>query len=151
MTALGLKLTFLIYFLPPMAIPVMSFYDITIICSTFSMGKTTAHAQRKHHNLSALLPASPLKSPINTTAPKPHHLFLNLKFVPVTYIASFISFMRFLVLPSHYTEVFQCSSMTWGVKMVIYWGRGFHVFFKPLQKFFRILLCIVHCIPPCHI
>ena len=41
-TALRLKLAFLIYFPPPIAweITVTSFYDITIICSTFSMGKS---------------------------------------------------------------------------------------------------------------
>ena len=40
-TALRLELTFLIYFPPPIAwvITVMSFYDITTICSTFSVGK----------------------------------------------------------------------------------------------------------------
>ena len=41
MTAPRLKLAFLIYFPPPIAwaIIVMSFYDIMIICSTFSVGK----------------------------------------------------------------------------------------------------------------
>ena len=41
MTAPRLVLAFLIYFPPPIAqeITVTSFYDVTIICSTFSMGK----------------------------------------------------------------------------------------------------------------
>ena len=39
------------------------------------------------------------------------------------YIASFMSH-EVLVLPPHYTEIFQCSGMTCGVKMVIYWGMG---------------------------
>ena len=65
-------------------------------------------------------------------------------FLTLMYIASFISLMRLLVFPPYYTEVFQCISMTCGVKMVIYWGRGFQVSFKTL-------LFIPPCIPPCHI
>ena len=41
-----------------------------------------------------------------------------------------------MVLPPHYTEIFQCSSITCGVKMVIYWGQSFQVVFKPLSKCF---------------
>ena len=40
------------------------------------------------------------------------------------YIDSFISLIRGLVLPPHYTEILHCSSMTCGVEMVINWGRG---------------------------
>ena len=34
-----------------------SYKDVTIVCSIFS-GKTTVHAQKNHHGLSAHLPAS---------------------------------------------------------------------------------------------
>ena len=39
-----------------------------------------------------------------------------------------------LVLPPHHTEIFQCSGMTRGVKMAIYWGRGHQMFLEPLPK-----------------
>ena len=39
-----------------------------------------------------------------------------------------------LVLPPHYTEIFQCSGMTYGVKMVIYWGRELQMILEPLPK-----------------
>ena len=41
---------------------------------------------------------------------------------------------KVLVLPPHYTEIHQCSSMTGGVEMVIFWGKGFQVFSEPLSK-----------------
>ena len=42
------------------------------------------HVQRKCHNSSAHLLASPPESPVTTTTPEPHHFFLNQNFVPVT-------------------------------------------------------------------
>ena len=88
MTAPKLKLAFLIYFPPPVAwaITVTSLNDITIICSTFSVGKPTAHVQRKWHDLSVHLPPLPLESPITIATPEPHCPFPDPNFMPVTYI-----------------------------------------------------------------
>ena len=50
------------------------------------------------------------------------------------YIDSFISLMSFWSSLPTILKFSQCSSMTCGVEMVIYWGRGLKVFFKPLSK-----------------
>ena len=88
MTAPRLELAFLIYFPPPIAqaITVTSLYDITIVCSTFSVGKPLC--MHKGNAIIHLphLPASLPESPVTTVTPKSHHLFLNLNFVSVTYI-----------------------------------------------------------------
>ena len=85
MTAPKLEFTFLIYF-PPNSMS--NHCHITLWHPDhllyFFCGKTTAHAQRKCHNSSAYLPVLLPESPVTTTTPEPHCLFLNPNFVPVT-------------------------------------------------------------------
>ena len=39
-----------------------------------------------------------------------------------------------LLLPAHYAKVFKCASMICDVTVVMNWGGGFQMFFKPLSK-----------------
>ena len=91
-TAPGSSLLFLIYFPPPIAwqITMMSFYDVTIIWP-YSFGrKTTAHVQRKCHDLSAHLPALPLlKSQLLSL--HPNCIVFSLSQISCLYIAKYQS------------------------------------------------------------
>ena len=39
-----------------------------------------------------------------------------------------------LLFPVHYAKVFKCGSMTCDVTVIMNWGGGFQMFFKPLSK-----------------
>ena len=86
MTALRFVCGLLIYFPPQRAweIIVMSFYDIRIICSILLVGKPL-HMHRGNAIVHLPhLPASPPESPVTIATSKPHCLFFNLNFMPVT-------------------------------------------------------------------
>ena len=73
---------------------------------------------------------------------------LEIELLTLMYIASFRSIRRFWSFLPTITEVFPCSCMTCGVKMVIYWRKGFQMFFEPVPKFssgfFNIFFIIFH-------
>ena len=64
--------------------------------------------------------------------------------------ASFINLLRFLSSLPTMLKFLYGDMVTSGVKMVIYRGGCFEVFFEPLFKCSWTLQCIPHCIPPCH-
>ena len=104
MTAQRLKLACLIYF-PPQEHEQLLWCHLMMSQSSALLlhGKTTVHAHRKCHNSSAHLPALLPKSQVTVASPKPHRLFLNPNFLPVTLSP------RYFNVPSYQSLEFICN------------------------------------------